>query len=150
MNLREIERRRAELLGEPREADAPIAADSDAATLAESLPDPRPGPDAAAEAAERRRLVAAGLAALPERERSVVALRMLGWTAEEVGSAVGLSRTGAQLATYRAVSAMRVALAASSARLSGAEADGPSRSSDATQRRLAGSAALDSRRRKGE
>lgn len=76
-------------------------ADDDAPTWADRLADARPLPDAELDAARRRALIGRGLRALTVRNAMIVALRLAGWSAEDIAPVIGVSRS-----RVRAVEAM--------------------------------------------
>jgi RNA polymerase sigma-70 factor (ECF subfamily) len=68
-------------------------------------------PDERLSAAEARRVLLEAIAALPLRQREVIALRDIsGWSAEETCNALGLSETNQRVLLHRARSKVRAAL----------------------------------------
>jgi RNA polymerase sigma factor for flagellar operon FliA len=82
-------------------------------TLGETLPDRSDGPVAVVETAETRRILAACIASLPERERVVLTLYYYeGLTLGEIGSVLGVSESRVCQIHTRSVIHLRARLAA--------------------------------------
>ena len=88
-----------------RRAALPLEAAAD-------VPDPEPPPEEAALAAADRHAVLALLPRLAEDQRHVVALRLAGLSAAEIGEALGKSRNAVDGLQHRAVLRLRALVAA--------------------------------------
>lgn len=73
--------------------------------------DPDPLPDIRIEQLEREREIAAAIATLPEPQRSILDLRLLGLRRKEIAGALGLSDAAVRSAQFRAFATLRDQLA---------------------------------------
>ncbi|HEY0698060.1 MAG TPA: RNA polymerase sigma factor ShbA [Micromonospora sp.] len=92
-------------------ADVGRAAQRDRADSTAELPetpDPGPGPESLALAADDGARLTALLAVLPETQREILVLRLaVGMTADEVGTVLGMTAGAVRLAQHRALTRLR-------------------------------------------
>ncbi|MEM7354146.1 MAG: sigma-70 family RNA polymerase sigma factor [Acidobacteriota bacterium] len=88
----------------------PAATDLDEA---EAMADPLPGPEAAANASQRRKRLRAAVRSLPLAARQVVSLSLEGVSQREIGDILGIRENNVAVRLHRAKAALRRALESS-------------------------------------
>lgn len=89
----------------------PLASDDDSPDLAELLPAPGDSPEEIAITQSERREVRAALDTLPDRQRTIIELRLAGLTSPEIAEATGWTLSAVKSAQNRAYATLRTALA---------------------------------------